>query len=215
MFAFQPKSKSAGALVIVIEFIKKYKERVALVAVGLAFIFFIAGGIYLQKKNKREKIPIVVSPIVVDLKTEQNEIGKKSTELIGTNTSYFIKPSPEELLEQLASMENLNEDVVEAKFTQLPVLWPGYFFTIQQKENNRTSLLLDVSEDGFGVVLESEVDLALYPQLRELDRGQKIWIGGKILAVDSSGTGTIYLETEELRFDPEAPFSAKPQKIDD
>jgi uncharacterized protein YneF (UPF0154 family) len=206
--------KSAGALVIVIEFIKKYKERVALVAVGLAFIFFIAGGIYLQKKNKREKIPIEVPPIVADIKdikTEQKEIGKKSTELIGTNTTYFIKPSPEELLEQLASMENLNEDVVEAKFSQFPVLWPGYFFTVLQKENNRTSLLLDVSEDGFGVVLESEVDLAHYPQLRELERGQKIWIGGKILAVDPAGTGTIYLETEELRFGPDAPFSAKPE----
>jgi hypothetical protein len=203
--------KSAGVLVIVIEFIKKYKERVALVSVGLAFIFFIAGGIYLQKQNKREKKPIEVSPIVVDIKSEQKEIGEKSTELIGTNISYFIKPSPEELLEQLASMENLNEDVVEAKYSQLPVLWPGYFFAVQQRENNQTSLLLDVSEDGFGVVLESEVDLALYPQLRELERGQKIWIGGKILAIDPAGTGTIYLETEELRFDPEAPFSAKPE----
>lgn len=207
--------KRAGALIIVIEFIKKNKERVALVAVGLAFIFFIAGGIYLQKKNKQGKIPIEVSPLVVDVNLEQKEIGKESTELTGTNTSYFIKPSPEELLEQLASMENLNEDVVEAKYSQLPVLWPGYFFALQQRENNRTSLLLDVSENGFGVVLESEVDLALYPQLRELERGQIIWIGGKILAVDSAGTGTIYLETEELRFDPEAPFSAKPQKIDD
>jgi hypothetical protein len=206
--------ESTGVLSIVIEFIKKYKERVALVAVGLAFIFFIAGGIYLQKTNKREKIPIEISPVVAELKTEQKEIGEKSTELIGTNTSYFIKPSPEELLEQLASMDNLNKNVVEAKFSQLPVLWPGYFFTIRPKENNRTSLLLDVSEDGFGVVLESEVDLALYPQLRELDRGQKIWIGGKILAVDSAGTGTIYLETEELRFEPEAPFSAKPQETE-
>lgn len=197
-----------------IEFIIKYKEKVALVSVVLAFIFFIAGGIYLQKKNKQEKILIQESPLVVDLKTAQKEIGKKSTKINGTNTSYFIRPSPEELLEQLASMENLNEDVVEEKYSQLPVLWPGYFFAVQQRENNRTILLLDVSEDGFGVVLESEVDLALYPQLRELERGQKIWIGGKILAVDSSGTGTIYLETEEIRFDPEAPFSAKTQNID-
>jgi hypothetical protein len=190
-----------------IEFIKKHKERVALLGVGLAFLLFIGGGIYLQKSNKLEKEPLPEpSPIGVKLKAEQKETGQSSTESLAANTSYFLKPSPEELLEQLASMQNLNVDVIDAKFSQLPVLWPGYFFALRQKEDGRMSLLLDVSEDGFGVVIESEVDPNVYPRLRELASGEKIWIGGKILTVDPAGTGTIYLKTEQLRFGGEAPF---------
>ena len=109
-------------------------------------------------------------------------------------------------------MENLNEEVINAKFTHLPVLWPGYFFTLQEAEDGRVSVVLDVSEDGFGVVIVSEVDLNLYPQLRELTSGTKIWIGGEILAVDRAGTGTIYLKTEQFRFSAEAPFSQTVQE---
>ena len=197
----------------VIEFIKKYKERLSLFGLGLAFIVFIVGGIYLQKANKREKEPlVVVSPKSVKLQIKQEEKGQKKTEDTRTNSTYFLKPSPEELLEQLASMENLNEDVINSKFAHLPVLWPAYFFTLRQTENGRTSVLLDVSEDGFGVVIESEVDLTVYPQLQELASGKKIWIGGEILAVDRAGTGTIYLKTEQLRFSAEAPFAQNPEE---
>jgi hypothetical protein len=134
------------------------------------------------------------------------------TETTAPTTSYFLKPSPDELLEQFASMENLNGDVIDAKFSNLSVLWPAYFFTLWKTEDGRKSLLLDVSENGFGVVIESEVDLLLYPQLQELASGKKIWIGGQILAVDPAGTGTIYLKTEQLRIGPEAPFPATLQK---
>jgi hypothetical protein len=201
--------------IAVIEFLKKHKERAALLGVGLAFLLFIGGGIYLQKSKKQEKEPLPeASSIEVKLSAEPNQTGQSATESTAATTSYFLKPSPEELLEQLASMENLNEAVVDAKFSQLPVLWPGYFFTLRQTEDGRMSLLLDVSEDGFGVVIESEVDLNLYPQLRELASGEKIWIGGKILAVDPTGTGTIYLKTEQLRFGGEAPFLQNHQTTD-
>ena len=197
----------------VIEFINKYKERLALFGLGFAFLVFIVGGIYLQKANKREKETLVVaSPKSVKLTIGQKEKEQRAPEDTATNTTYFLKPSPDELLEQLASMENLNEDVIDSKFSHLPVLWPAYFFTLRETENGPTSVLLDVSEDGFGVVIESEVDLTIYPQLRELGSGEKIWIGGEILAVDRAGTGTIYLKTEQLRFSAEAPFSQNPQE---
>lgn len=197
----------------VIEFIKKHKERLSLFGLGLAFLVFIVGGIYLQKANKREQeLLVVASPKSVKLKIDQKEKQQRATEDTATNTTYFLKPSPDELLEQLASMENLNEEVINSKFSHLPVLWPAYFFTLRETESGRTSVLLDVSEDGFGVVIESEVDITIYPQLRELASGQKIWIGGEILAVDRAGTGTIYLKTEQLRFSAEAPFSQNPQE---
>lgn len=109
-------------------------------------------------------------------------------------------------------MENLNEAVIEAKFSHLPVLWPAYFFTLKEAGDGKDILLLDVSEDGFGVVLESVVDSGAYPQLRNLASGEKVWIGGEILAVDRAGTGTIYLKTDELRFGGDAPFSTTRQQ---
>ncbi len=197
-----------GNLISVIEFLKKYKERVVLIGVGVAFLFFIAGGLYLQKDTKREREPLAKAPPVrVELKNQQNETGENQAKKTAVDVSYFLKPSPEELLEQLASMDNLNAAAVDAKYTQLPVLWPAYFFTLRKSEAGRSILLLDVSEDGFGVVIESEVDPNLYPELGALSIGEKIWIGGKILAVDRAGTGTIYLTTEELSFGADVPFS--------
>ncbi|MCP4340382.1 MAG: hypothetical protein GY799_16195 [Desulfobulbaceae bacterium] len=185
----------------------------SLVGLGLAFLFFIWGGIYLQKASEKEIEPLaVVSPVSIEFKSVQKEKGQGASESTAAHTSYFLKPSPAELLDQLASMENLNDAVRDAKFSHLPVLWPAYFFTLQETEDGGTTMLLDVSEDGFGVVLESEVDLTVYPQLQDLAGGEKIWIGGEILAVDRAGTGTIYLKTDQLRFGDEAPFSPSLQE---
>lgn len=200
-------------LISAIEFIKIHKDRVSLIGLGLAFLFFIGGGIYLQKDNTKEEEPLaVVASVSIELKSIQKEKGQGASESTGEQTSYFLKPSPAELLDQLASMENLNDAVIDAKFSHLPVLWPAYFFALQKTEDGGTRMLLDVSEDGFGVVLESEVDPVAFPQLQDLAGGEKIWIGGEILAVDRAGTGTIYLKTDQLRFSDEAPFSPNLQE---
>ena len=201
--------------ITLIAFIKKYKERFALVGIGLAFLIFIGGGMYLQKSNNQDnEILPKVSPVSVQMKTEQKDSGQKATESTAATTSYFLKPSPEELLEQLASMENLNADVIDEKINQMPVLWPAYFFALQETEDGRKIILLDVSEDGFGVVIESEADLDTYPQLQKFAVGEKVWIGGKILAVDPSGTGRIYLKTEQFKTDAEAYFLKTPQNTE-
>ncbi len=197
----------------VIKILQKHRERISLIGVGLAFLVFIGGGLYLQKNHKREKEPAIVArQMSVELKTPQKDQGKEGTQSSAPTVTYFLTPSPDELLEQLASMENLNEDVVNEKFSNLSVLWPVYFFTLRPAENGRKRLLLDVSENGFGVVIESEIDPLLYPQLEEMENGKKIWIGGQILAVDPAGTGTIYLKTEQLSIGDKAPLSAIVQK---
>ena len=142
----------------------------------------------------------------MELKTSATEKGQRTAAPTAATTTYFLKPSPDELLEQLSSMENLNEDVVDEKFSNLSVLWPAYFFTLRKTDDGRTTLLLDVSEDGFGVVIQSEVDVQAIHSLTELASGEKIWIGGQILAVDPAGTGTVYLKTEQLTVGSEAPF---------
>jgi hypothetical protein len=210
---FTIQSKTQDHAISVIEFIKKHKERVALIGLGVAFLLFIGGGLYLQKDAKREREPQIKAPATpVKLNTQKYENERKQTESTAVNGLYFLEPSPEKLLEQLASMENLNAAVVDAKYSQLPVLWPAYFFSLRKVEGNPSVLLLDVSEDGFGVVIESEIDSTLYPELERLSIGDKVWIGGKILAVDRAGTGTIYLTTDELSFGADAPFSQTSQE---
>jgi hypothetical protein len=183
-----------------LEFIKTHKKGVTLVGVILIFTVSIGGGIALQKMRRsgKEFQPEVI-PKTVELRLQQKQESKEQTEKAPVSASFFLKPSPDELLQQLTSLENFNDDVVVAKYSGLRVLWPTYFFTLQSTAANKATLVLDVAEDGFGIVIESEVDTSAYPQLRELEPGKKLWIGGEILSVDRSGTGTIYLKTEHLK----------------
>ena len=199
------------------ELLKRNRERVTLLGVAVAFLMFVGGGLYLQKKNRFEKEqPFEAIPKTVELSIQKkSETGAQGEESPRQASSFFLRPSPEELLQQLASMENLNENVVGEKYTGLRVLWPVYFFSVQETEGGKATLLLDVSENGFGVLVDSEIDLAAYPQIRTLQASQKIWIAGEILAVDPAGTGTIYIKVEHLSFSEEEPFSAglrKPEK---
>lgn len=193
----------------IVQFLKRNRERVALLGVGLVFLLFVGGGLYLHKKHKVEKEPVETVPKTVELNVRQKEeADKQAGEPTRQSAAFHLRPSPDELLQQLASMENLNENVAVAKFTGLKVLWPVYFFSYQDAGSGKATLLLDVSEDGFGVLIESEVELSAYPALNTLAAGKKIWIGGEILAVDPAGTGTIYLKVEHLGFNEEQPLPA-------
>jgi tartrate dehydratase beta subunit/fumarate hydratase class I family protein len=198
------------------DYIKRHKERFALAGLGITFVVFIGGGMYLQKNNHQEKeLQPKDAPVRMEVPADQQERGQKEVKSAAPATAgYHLKPSPDELLQQLASMEKLKAEVVDEKMSQLPVLWPAYFFTIQESEAGQKSLVLDVSENGFGVVIESAIDIGLYPQLQKLKAGQKVWLGGKILAVDPAGTGRIYLKTEQFRIGDEDPFLqvASPEK---
>lgn len=195
------------------DFFNKHRERVTLIGVGLAFLIFVGGGIYLQKMNKKEKEPFVESaPKTVELKKSVSETKDGQTSSSKKSSSYFLKPSPDELLNQLASMEGLNENVSNAKFSGLRVMWPVYFFSIMSQKEKVATVLLDVSEDGFGVEVQSEIDTAVYPEIIELKGGDKFWIAGEILAVDPAGTGTVFLKMEHLRFSEDGGISRQLQK---
>jgi len=188
----------------VIEFVEKNRERIVLLGVAAVFLFLVGGGIYLQKQ-KKEKIGSEpkVSPIKVEVKLS-NKNGPKSKEAASPGkTSFYLKPSPDELLSQIASLDSQDESVANQKFSGLPVMWPVYFFSLQEDEQKNTTAQLDVSEDGFGVIIICDVDLLEYPEIAEIESGKKIWVAGEILAVDLSGTGTIYLKTEYFRFNDE------------
>lgn len=197
----------------VMEFIKKHKERVILVCALLFFILLVGGGIAIQKKMRSGKEFQPESfPKTVELRLQPKKENAGQTAEAPQSASFSLKPSPDELLQQLTSLENFNEDVLAAKYKGLRVLWPVYFFTLQSTDGNKATLVLDVAEDGFGVVIESQVDITAYPQLRDLETGKKLWIGGEILAVDQSGTGTVYLRTEHLKLgdEPIPPANRQP-----
>ena len=193
----------------IINFLKKHNERATIVGLGLGFIVFVGLGIYLQKKDSKEKeIPPAKEPtqIVLEVKQDQKSSNKNST--TKKTSSFFLRPSPAELLEQLSSMEYLQESVAQSKLKNLRVLWQVYYFSVESVDG-RDFLALDISEDGFGVEVRGNINSADYPQLNGLKTGEKIWVAGEIEAVDPSGIGIIYLKIELLDFTDAGPPAAK------
>lgn len=183
-------------------FLKKNKERVILYCVLVAFFIVVGSGYFLRGGRKQDVDQAKeANPKTVALQVRQGAEGGVEGQGGAESTPFFLEPSPHQLLQQLTSLENLNEGAVEGKYVGLRVLWPAYFFTLEEGQGSKRTLVLDVDENGFGVILESEVDLAAYPQLTTLEVGKKLWIGGEIQAVDRAGTGTVYLKAESLIFD--------------
>ena len=107
-------------------------------------------------------------------------------------------------MEMIANLDSLDESVATKKFSGLPVMWAVYYFSVVNKKDNIVTVQLDVSEDGFGVIVMCDVDISEYPQIAEIESGKKIWVAGEITAVDPSGTGTVYLKTDYVRFTDQA-----------
>lgn len=208
-FAYKEKTRFYNydhMLEKLIVFLKKHSERATVIGLGLGLVIFIGMGIYLQKSGK-EKVKIVEKkPVKVELKVKSPSSSGGSQGDAKKTTSFFLRPTPDELLDQLAGMENLQEDVAQKKLQYLRVLWPVYFFSIEKSEAKET-IVLDMSEDGFGVEVQGEVKSADYPELGGIEAGDKLWVAGEIAAVDPSGTGTVYLNIELLDFSEAGPSS--------
>lgn len=203
-----------------IAFLKKHSERAALIGLGIAFLFFVGGGIYLQKQNKNEANTVAeekeITRVELTVRQQAGGSGQANKGETGSNvttTAFFLKPSPQELLEQLSGMDNLREDVAKRKFLSLRVLWPVYFFVLEQHEGEAVANF-DVSEDGFGVEVKSNLSLAAFPEINELQPGDRLWLGGEIVGVDLSGTGVIYIETEQVSLSEELPTIGVEVKTD-
>lgn len=198
----------AAPLLPLLETLKKNKERVVLYAVIVLFCLLVVGGFLMQHERKqgveREK---KATPKSVQMQVQSKATGTEQGGELSESTPFFLEPSPQELLQQLTSWENLNEGAIEGKYVGLRVLWPAYFFALEGGEGGKGTLVLDVDENGFGVVIESEVDLLAQPRLKTLEVGEKLWIGGEIAMVDRSGTGTIVIKAENFHFDGDPIFS--------
>jgi len=206
--------KAAG-LHKLIEAVIKNKERVVLYVVFLAFFVFVGGGFFLQHTRQQGIEPAKEArPKAVELKVQKSAGGAEhgsGGEGHGNDGAesapFFLEPSPGELLQQLTSLENLNEGVIEGKYMGLRVLWPAYFFALEDGQAGKATMVLDVDENGFGVIIQSQIDLAANPRVKTLEVGEKLWIGGEIEMVDRTGTGTVVLKAESFFFDGDPLFS--------
>lgn len=174
-------------------FVTKYRERFALIGLAVGLVMFVGIGLYMQKNNQEQKSKLPdAAPKKVEFTPKQ---AIDADPAAGKVHSYYLQPSPTELLAKLTALQGLNDDAIARQFVSLRVLWPAYFFSAEG-ESTEKQLLLDVSEDGFGVVMRGSVTLTDYPLINVLQQGDKVWVGGEISAVDPEGTGTVYLRIE-------------------
>lgn len=188
-----------------ISLLKKHKEKAAFIGLGLGLVVFVGSGIYLRETNSQDKgFFLGEKATKIELQVTEKTTAGESSGSFKKTSSFFFRPSPAELLEQLSEMENLQEDVAQARFASLPVLWQVFFFNVEPFED-REIILLDISEDGFGIQVRGKISSNDYPYVKEAKRGEKVWVAGEITAVDLSGTGTVYLDIELLDFSPDGP----------
>lgn len=115
--------------------------------------------------------------------------------------TYYLKPSAEELMSLIRESGQTQLPQESQQYSGFRVMWPCYFFQVLKQEGSRATVLLDVSEDGFGATIVTDLDTQRYPEVLGLQRGQKIWLAGEIVGVDGTGTGTIHIISEEVRFE--------------
>ena len=195
-----------------VTWLRRNKDWLITLAVFLFFAFILLLYNVLFKNQSREKIPVETQKPTFELPADQSSAadgqpGEKTLE----TTSFFLSPSPSELFEKLENLSQLEFKQQTKDLPGLKVMWPAYFFSVRGVEDRQAEILLDASENGFGVTLVTTVDTTRYPEILTLERGKKIWLAAEITGVDPQGTGQFYLDTDYMRFDDyQPPVSPEP-----
>lgn len=186
----------------------KKKELLLLIAVSAAFILMLTSiGLFFKNKGNHAELSeqhqntdgiTLVSGIIANGKKPVQK--PKTAKTIGS-TAYFLSPSAEEMLSTIKQRIKTASPQTSSEAPLLKVMWPGYFFSLNKKQMKDALLELDTDESGFGVVLLCTVNAADYPELDNMKPGQKIWVAGEVTGMDPSGTGTITINAEYVRFD--------------
>jgi len=200
----------------------KRKELLTLIAVLLGFaILLTVASIYFRdrhvtkKDEPKEEIQVVEGTISRQT-AEQEAEPEKTSETIGS-TAFFIKPSAAEMLTALQESDPYAPQQLPEDSPPLKVMWPGYFFSFEQQDDGTTIVQLDVDESGFGVVLLCTLSLSEFPEIQNLEQGEKVWVAGIVTSIDMEGTGTVHIDAEHIRYeesliDAIKPASAKPSE---
>ncbi len=171
-----------------------------LTGVAISFLLFIGGGILLQQRNSRQQEEDVAGepPKQVKLKVDSVEQAGKTANADASSaagTTFLLEPSAEMLIAQLQDMQNLQADVAQKRLQALRVLWPVFFFEVR-REAGKNIASFDISPDGFGIVVQAQYSPEKFPELDRINKGDRVWLGGEIAAVDLAGTGRVELQLE-------------------
>jgi len=184
------------------KWLNEKRETIAVVVVILIVLASVGIGLMIRpsaENNGVREETILPEKVKLTSKSEGGNIKEKPAGR-KTNGSYFLKPSPEEILSLIKELGDAELPAPKQKYSGLKVMWPVYFFQVLKEEAGKVVVLLDVSEDGFGATIQTEIDTSRFPEILETERGKKIWVAGEISGVDPTGTGTIHMNTDEVRF---------------
>lgn len=181
------------------------------IAIVAAFVLLVVAGMISQKKQKiPQDIPHVEQqPVKVDLAVKVESSDEHNSE-DGRITTFYFKPSPDELWEKILSLEAAHLPLTPDRIIDTEIIWQLYFFKVLYVKETTATVLFDVAEHGFGLEIQAHVDTVQYPQILQLEKGRKVWLAGDILGADSAGTGTINLHAEYVSFTEKPPASVAP-----
>lgn len=187
------------------DWIKKNKDWLITLAVFLFFAVLLSISSIFFKGNGKKDMPLpkIEEEARFELPSNPDAAAGDSTDGLQQpqTTSFFLRPSPSELLGKLEGLDYQQFKKETKNLPGLRIMWPAYFFSIIEVKDQKASIMLDSSEDGFGVILVTEIDIIDYPEILKLEKGKKIWLAAEITGVDPTGTGQFFLSTEYVRFD--------------
>lgn len=190
------------------------KEWLVLLATLLLFIVALsATGLYFRSKNAQTTDPVDKLTIVEGVITPadgQREDPEQPSTTLGSST-FFLKPGAAELITALQEAGPFDSELPAGEEPALQVIWPGYFFSLQEDKTGLGIAHLDVDENGFGTILRCLVNLSDYPEMRTLEQGRKIWVAGRVTGVDPAGDGIITIDVQYVRFDDELEQKLAPE----
>ena len=197
------------------ELIRAKRDALIISGLVLVLLLLVVIGYRMQKNYSNGKQPAEGGEVVerVTISSSQGSAGSGGQETGGEgsggtstaagdgSTTYFLKPSADEVLELIRETGQAQLPTESQEYTGFRVMWPCFYFGIQKLEGSRATVMFDISEDGFGATIVTDIDTQSYPEVTGLEPGKKVWLAGEIIGIDPTGTGTIHLIAEELRFE--------------
>ena len=188
----------------------KRKELMILGGTLLFFVILIGVTMYFFGGKTQKTEDTSTEPVLVEgkmaKKDSTSQKPEQESQRIGSE-AFFLKPTADEVLAALKEADNQLKPPPE-NLPAMKVMWPGYFFSLTENKTSPGVLQLDVDESGFGVILVCSVNTSEYPEVKQLEQGQKLWVAGQVTAIDTEGTGSVHINVEFIRFD-EGPVQAQ------
>ncbi|MFV0438670.1 MAG: hypothetical protein ACK5PS_14925 [Desulfopila sp.] len=191
-----------------IEQLRKKRDVIIVVLINLLVLVLIIVGLKMQKHYGASQQPEEGSgppPEKVTLSAARSAADKEQQASPAEATAYFLKPTPAEILQLVRESGQAQLPKDSQKYIRFKVIWPCYFFQVLKQEDDRATVLLDVDENGFGPTIVTDVDIQHFPEILSVSQGQKVWVGGEIIDIDPTGTGTIHIVSDEIRLQDELP----------